>query len=257
MRSLLLAPLALVLAVPVQAQKDEDDGFDPVIQVKYAAPPRALYIAAMEAMERRGVMIRARMLDEGLLSLPDFESDGGRDTASVIMVEIEPVGDSTQITIHARLVTRDGEPVSNAAQGSLAHVLIAETMIAAAVDTLMDALAPGTGGPDPREETDAYGYGRRNPIQVGGGQQNGAANQRRWLDELRGPAGERVRYRRLGSCCEYRSRNGRGVLDAYEVTYDGLARPAVLYMDMYAEPRTVPAPPDGFTTASPAAPSTD
>lgn len=257
MRTLPLVLLALAAAVPARAQKEGDE-LNPVIRVKYAAPPRALYIAAMDALERRGVVIRARMLDQGLLTLPDFESGGGRDTASVMLVEIEPAGDSSQVTIQARLFTRDGQPVSNEKEGALAHVLIVETMISAAIDTIMDALPPGAGAPDPREESDVYGYGRRNPIPVGGGQQSGAANQRRWLDGLRGPGGERVRYRRLGSCCEYHKPDGaHGVLDAYEVTYDGLARPVVLYLDMYAEPRNVPHPPEGFTAAAPAAPSTD
>lgn len=255
MRTLIPALLALVFAAPAFAQ---DEGLNPVIQVKYAAPPRALYLAAMNALDARGVPIRARMLDQALLTSADFESSkpGRRDTASVILVEIEPAGDSTQITIQARLVTGDGQVVSSESEGVLARVLIVETMISAAVDTAMDALPPGAGKPDPREETDAFGYGRRNPIQVGGGAESDAANQRQWLDGLRGPAGQPVRYRRLGSCCEYSANGARGVLDAYEVTYDGLAAPVVLFIDMYAEPRNAPAPPEGFTAAPPSAPST-
>lgn len=254
MRTLLPALLALGFAAPAFAQ---DEAFNPVIQVKYAAPPRALYLAAMHALDVRGVPLRARMLDQALLTLPDFESSkpGRGDTASVMLVEIEPAGDSTRITIQARLVTGDGQVVSNKSEGALARVLIMETMISAAVDTAMDALPPGAGKPDPREETDAYGYGRRNPVQVGGGAESGAANQRRWLDGLRGPGGQPVRYRRLGSCCEYEVKGASGVLDAYEVTYDGLAAPVVLFIDMYAEPRNAPAPPEGFTAAPPAAPS--
>lgn len=259
MRALLPALLALVFTAPAFAQDEE---FNPVIQVKCAAPPRALYLAAMHALDARGIPIRARMLDQALLTSADFESGepGRRDTASVMLVEIEPDGDSTQITIQARLVTGDGQLVSSESEGALAQVLIVETMISAAVDTAMDALAPGAGKPDPREETDAYGYGRKNPIQVGGGAESGAANQRQWrrqwLDGLRGPAGQPVRYRRLGSCCEYEANGARGILDAYQVTYDGLAAPVVLFIDMYAEPRSVPAPPEGFTTATPSTPST-
>lgn len=252
MRILLLALLAFIAPAPAAAQ---DEPFNPGIQVQYQAPPRAVYLAAMNAMEARGIVIRARMLDEALLTMPEFGATG--DTATVMMVEIEPAGRGTQLVIAARLVTRDGGLVDNQKETSLARVLVAEAMISAAVDTAMDALAPGTGGPDPREETDAYGYGRRNPVLVGGGQENGAASQRRWLDGLRGPAGQPVRYRRLGSCCEYRRGRAQGILDAYEVTYEGLDKPAVLYLDMYAEPRSVPVPPEGFTSAPPAAPSTD
>lgn len=254
MRTLLIALLALACAAPAAAQ---DEALNPVIQGKYAAPPRAVYLAAMEAIEARGMVLRARMLDEALLTMPEFGGkDGPRDTASVLLVEIAPAGDSTEMVIQAHLVTRDGEPVSNAKETSLAHVLVAEIMISAAVDSAMDALAPGAGKPDPREETDAYGYGRRNPVQVGGGVENGAANQRRWLDALRGPGGEPVRYRRLGSCCEFQRGRVRGRLDAYEVTYPGLAKPVVLFLDLYAEPRGVPALPEGFTAAPPSVPST-
>jgi hypothetical protein len=134
-------------------------------------------------------------------------------------------------------------------------VLAAETMIYAAVDTAMDALPPGAGAPDPREETDEYGYGRRNPVPVSGDPENGVASQRRWLDRLRGPGGEPVRYRRLGSCCEFRRGGVQGRLDAYEVTHEGLAKPVVLFLDMYAAPGGVPDPPEGFTAAPPSTPT--
>lgn len=251
MRTLLTALFALAVATPAAAQ---DEALNPVIQVTYAAPPRAVYLAALDALEARGIVIRARMLDEALLTLPEFGGKAG-DTATVMMVEVQPAGDSTQLTVQARLVTRDGQPVSTEKETSLARVLIAETMISAAVDSAMDKLAPGAGGPSPREETDAYGYGRRNPVKVGGGPESGVANERRWLDGLRGPGGEPVRYRRLGSCCEFRRGRVQGRLDAYEVTYAGLAKPVVLYLDMYAEPRGVPAPPEGFTAASPSTPT--
>jgi hypothetical protein len=255
MRSLLLALLALAAAAPAAAQDDE--ALNPIIRSTYAAPPRALYLAAMDAMEARGIGIRARMLDQALLTMPEFGGkEGSRDTASVLVVEFAPSGDSTEMVVQARLVTRDGQLVSNEKDLSMAHVLTAEMMIVAAIDSAMDKLAPGAGKPDPREETDTYAYGNRNPVATGGGQQNGAANQRRWLDGLRGPAGEPVRYRRLGSCCEYNRGGARGVLDAYEVTYDGLARPVVLFLDLYAEPRGVQPPPEGFTAASPSTPAT-
>jgi hypothetical protein len=121
----------------------------------------------------------------------------------------------------------------------------------------LENLSPGTGGADPVEESDTYGLGRRNAIRVGGGTESGAANQRAWLDRLRGPAGQTVRYRRVGSCCSFRSEqvSQGGALDAYEVTYEGLERPVLLYIDLYTPPQ-VPAPvPEGFTLASDSVPS--
>ena len=83
-----------------------------------------------------------------------------------------------------------------------------------------------------------YGYTERNPIMVGGARQNeGTKNERRFLNALLGPAGEQISYQRLGSCCGFSTKNGTfgnsGLLDMYEITYDGLKKPIVLYINMY------------------------
>ncbi|MGE5926492.1 MAG: hypothetical protein ACM357_03995 [Gemmatimonadota bacterium] len=80
-------------------------------------------------------------------------------------------------------------------------------------------------------------------IQVGGGFERGPRNEREFLRSLRGPAGQPVTFRRLGSCCPYGS--PPSLLDKYEVTYPGLATPVLLYLDMYVR-RAVRAP-RGFT----------
>ena len=97
-----------------------------------------------------------------------------------------------------------------------------------------------------------YGISETNPVLVGGlGAPNKAQNEHLYLGRLRGPRGERVSYRRLGSCCSFPSPNGRfgdsGLLDPYEVMYEGLAHPLVLYLDLY-DPGDVQAP-AGFTLA--------
>ena len=90
----------------------------------------------------------------------------------------------------------------------------------------------------------SYGFSPDNPIHVGGGP-NG---QHAFLDALRGPEGQPIAWRRLGSCCEFETPNGLmgfGLLDMYEVHYAGLERPVILYLDMYdSEPVTAPV---GFT----------
>jgi hypothetical protein len=99
----------------------------------------------------------------------------------------------------------------------------------------------------------AYGYSRENPIRVGGVDTDGAVRERSFLATLRGPNGEAVKFVRLGSCCQHPSPagpNGQGMLDAYEVTYPGLARPVRLYLDMYRE--EAPRAPEGFTRVAPA-----
>jgi len=97
-----------------------------------------------------------------------------------------------------------------------------------------------------------YGVSETNPILVGGlGAPNKAANERAYLMRLRGPAGQPVSYRRLGSCCFFPTPNPHygdsGLLDRYEVTYPGLAEPVVLYLNMY-DPGDVLAP-AGFVLA--------
>ena len=81
-----------------------------------------------------------------------------------------------------------------------------------------------------------YGYTEENPIMVGGGME-GPKNQVRFLNALAGPQGEQVSYRRLGSCCPFRTKNGMlgdsGMLDRYEITYESLRTPIVLYLNMY------------------------
>lgn len=97
-----------------------------------------------------------------------------------------------------------------------------------------------------------YGFSESNPVLVGGlGGSGPVDNEHLYLDRLRGPDGQRVRYERLGSCCAFPSPNGlfgdSGLLDHYLVTYDGLAHPLSIYLDMY-DPGEARAP-LGFTLA--------
>ena len=95
---------------------------------------------------------------------------------------------------------------------------------------------------------ETYGFSASNPIHVGGKFENGAVNQRRFLNALLGPDNELVRYHRRGSCCSFATKNGMngfGLLDMYEITYDGLAKPIVLYLNFY-DYGTLRAP-KGFT----------
>jgi len=92
----------------------------------------------------------------------------------------------------------------------------------------------------------SYGYADSSPIQVGGGGRRGPYNERRFLESLRGPQGQAVKFQRRGSCCSV-GNPPTSILDIYEVTYEGLPEPAKLYLDMYVR-RKVRAP-NGFTRA--------
>lgn len=82
-----------------------------------------------------------------------------------------------------------------------------------------------------------YGYTVENPIMVGKMGGSGPKNERRFLNALAGPNGEEISYHRIGSCCEFISKNGLlndvGIMDKYAVTYEGLKEEIVLYINMY------------------------
>ncbi|WAM26679.1 hypothetical protein [Myxococcus sp. NMCA1] len=88
-----------------------------------------------------------------------------------------------------------------------------------------------------------YGYSKDDPIHVGGG----VGGEHEYLQHLRGPQGQKVRYERHGSCCAFESEGapfGSGLLDVYVVTYDGLEEPVMMYLNMYE--RKDPRAPEGF-----------
>lgn len=81
----------------------------------------------------------------------------------------------------------------------------------------------------PIAEDATYGMGAATPIKVGGDAFNGPARERAYLNALRGPAGQAIRYRRLGST----KAPDQTILDMYEVTYTGLEKALRLYVDEY------------------------
>lgn len=95
--------------------------------------------------------------------------------------------------------------------------------------------------------TDAsYGFEKTNPIKPG----SSFDAEWRYLNALRGPSGEIVHYQRLGHCCPFDSdaaERGKGFLDQYELIYDGLAKPLILYLNMFEEAQLIA--PLGFTIA--------
>jgi hypothetical protein len=88
--------------------------------------------------------------------------------------------------------------------------------------------------------TDAtYGYTITNPVRIGGGAMYVAAREQRYLNALRGPAGQRIVFKRSGSLPD--KTNSATILDLYVVTYDGLETPLNMYLDVYHfEPQFAP-----------------
>jgi hypothetical protein len=94
---------------------------------------------------------------------------------------------------------------------------------------------------------DTYAYTKDQPVQVGGSAMYARSREERYLNALRGPDGQPIKYRRLGS--QPTHTNATTFLDIYEVTYDGLEKPITLYLDAYHyNPIRVP---QGFTCGQP------
>lgn len=88
---------------------------------------------------------------------------------------------------------------------------------------------PAPARPDPL----TYGTRPENPVRVGWGDKGVMA----YFKLLRGPQGQAVAWRRMGDCCEFTQVDGQareqGRLSIFEVTYEGLDTPVVLYVDAF------------------------
>lgn len=82
-----------------------------------------------------------------------------------------------------------------------------------------------------------YGYDKDYPINVFYySTKNETINHERFLNALAGPKGEKISFKKLESCCPFptkRSEMGAGFLDVYEVKWEGLKKPILLYMNIY------------------------
>ncbi|WP_440906602.1 hypothetical protein ACMZOO_17920 (plasmid) [Catenovulum sp. SX2] len=95
-----------------------------------------------------------------------------------------------------------------------------------------------------------YGYSENKPIELGGflrGTKYEGAHIE-YFQSLLGPNGEAVQVKRLGSCCPFEDPSmpfGGGLLDQYELSYKGLPKPVVIYVNLYKFNK--PIAPKGFT----------
>jgi hypothetical protein len=92
---------------------------------------------------------------------------------------------------------------------------------------------------------DGYGLTAATPVKVGGGIAAGPAREQQYMATLRGPAGQGLRFVRLGSTMG----PDQIILDLYEVSYAGLAKAVRIFVDEYRT-ETLQAP-RGFTCAAP------
>jgi len=82
-----------------------------------------------------------------------------------------------------------------------------------------------------------YGYDKDYPINIFyGGTKNETINPQRFLNALAGPNGEKITFTKLESCCPFptkRSEMGAGLLDVYELKWEGQRNPVTLYLNIY------------------------
>lgn len=75
----------------------------------------------------------------------------------------------------------------------------------------------------------SYGFRPEDPVRVGWGNQGVMT----FFELLRGPDGQRVAWRRVGTCCGAEAAAPRAGLEVFEVTYEGLEEPVRMYLDPY------------------------
>jgi len=95
-----------------------------------------------------------------------------------------------------------------------------------------------------------YGLVANKPIKLGGFMRGTkyAGYHREFFSKLVGPKEQRVKSRRLGRCCAFTDKSlpfGAGFLDKYELSYNGIVKPVVIYVDLYKYDQ--PRAPLGFT----------
>ncbi|HET9217114.1 MAG TPA: C13 family peptidase, partial [Terriglobia bacterium] len=87
----------------------------------------------------------------------------------------------------------------------------------------------GSTGRCPVTTDDTYGFSAANPVKVGLDGATGPARELQYLNALRGPSGQPLRFRRVGTTVAA----GNVILDIYELNYEGLAKPVRIYFDAY------------------------
>lgn len=93
-----------------------------------------------------------------------------------------------------------------------------------------------------------YGYDPDYPVNLGFLPiQSGEINVNRYFGALSGPQGQQISYERVDSCCPFPSEKnnmGAGILDIYEVRWEGLKEPRRIHVNLYEKGKVMA--PQGF-----------
>jgi len=247
LRPLAVAAALLLAPAVAAAQKEEMGIMALTLHTKH--PPRVAYRSALEVLLKGGFVLEVRSLDRELIA-------GSRESS--VRVLVGEGRDSTEVVIASVALTPDRQARCTTTDCAARELTVSATVMKGIEDALKAYHSPPRTAADSLSAAGAFGYAQANPIRVGRpGMRPTAEPEYDWLNTLRGPNGEAVTYVRLGSCCEFDTPNGleqgKGLLDAFEVTYPGLTVPVILYMDLYDPPREGDSLPAGFTRAPAAA----
>lgn len=99
-----------------------------------------------------------------------------------------------------------------------------------------------------------YGYTPKKPIKLGVTDLSlGTTYPEMYFKALRGSENQQVHFRRVKSCCPFKTINSQeygfnylAVLEIYELTYEGLGKNIQVYVNFFDEPEKVLAP-QGFS----------
>ncbi len=94
-------------------------------------------------------------------------------------------------------------------------------------------------------EDPTYGVTRENPVLLGGGAMTVAARERKYLEALRGPGGQPIRFTRSGSV----PGPDKTILDRWELLWSGRSEPFVVFLDVYRW--STPRAPQGLVCGAP------
>ena len=82
-----------------------------------------------------------------------------------------------------------------------------------------------------------YGYNKDYPINLGfDNERFGERSAMYFFNALKGPNGETISFVKIDNCCPFptsRSVMGGGILEIYEVTFEGTSKKAILYLNIY------------------------
>lgn len=93
-----------------------------------------------------------------------------------------------------------------------------------------------------------FGYDQDYPINLGFLPFASAEiNVKRYFGGITGPNGEKVTYTKTDACCPFPTKKfdmGAGLLDVYQVSWEGLKEPVTLYINLYEKGKVMA--PQGF-----------